>query len=83
MTPLESRALWDQVKENNRKISECQRHRFNPVERVLVGQKFCCQNCQGVMGLIAIGDYIAGYKAGGGDVNDIWPGYERKFNAVG
>lgn len=72
-------ALWDQVKENYRKICECPRHRFAYVGAVKLGQKFQCQACGGTMGLIGIGDYIAGYKAAGGDVNDIWPEFEKRF----
>lgn len=82
--PIDHRALWNEVKENLRKIRTCPRHRFESItQNVLVGQKYQCQNCQGQMGLVSIGDYIAGYKAAGGDVNDIWPGYEGKFHAVG
>lgn len=79
MMTLDSKSLWAEVRENNRKIRECQRHRFKHVEAVKLGQKFQCQSCGGTMGLIGIGDYISGYKAAGGDVNDIWPGFEKRF----
>lgn len=76
---LDSKTLWEEVKENNRKIRECPRHRFAHVNAVKLGQKFQCQVCRGTMGLIEIGNYIAGFKAAGGKVDDIWPGFERKL----
>lgn len=82
MMSIAAATLWAEVKENLRKIRACSRHRF-VAQAVKLGQKVVCQNCSGQMGLTSIGDYIAGYKAAGGDVNDIWPDYEGKSDAVG
>lgn len=79
---IEARKIWDEVKENLRKLRACAKHRFAE-QPVKIGQKVECLNCGGKMGLISIGDYIAGYKAAGGSVDDIWPNYEGNRNAVG
>lgn len=71
----ETQKLWAEVKENLRKLRACTKHRFAE-QPVKIGQKVECLNCGGKMGLISIGDYIAGYKAAGGSVDDIWPNYE-------
>lgn len=75
----DAESLWAEVKENHRKIRECARHRFEAVQ-VVLGQRLQCKQCGGTMGLISIGDYIAGYKAAGGDANDIWPNFEGRFD---
>lgn len=77
----DAKSLWAEVKENRRKIRGCPRHRFEAM-KIVLGQRIQCQNCNGMMGLIPIGEYIAGYKAAGGDTNDIWPGFEGRFDGI-
>lgn len=74
MISADALALWEEVKENNRKLSECKRHEFEggPVR---LGQKMICKRCGGSMQLVAIGEYISGYEAAGKSADDIWPGY--------
>lgn len=75
------RTMWAEVKENNRKLSECKRHEFEGGS-VRLGQKMICKGCGGSMELIAIGEYISGYEAAGKSADDIWPGYRSiKRNA--
>lgn len=69
-------SLWEQVKENHRKLNACPRHRFEGKE-VRIGQKMTCLECGGEMDLSRIGQYIDGYRAAGGDSDDVWPGYSR------
>ena len=69
-------SLWDQVKENHRKLRECKRHRFSG-GKVSLGQKVICLECGGEMGLVSVGDYIRGYEAHGGNADDVWPHYHQ------
>ena len=75
MVSSEVREMFAQVKENLSKLRGCARHEFEG-GAVRLGQKMTCKQCGGVMGLAAIGEYIAGYKAAGKPADDIWPGYE-------
>lgn len=81
MISADMRALWEEAKENNRKLSECKRHEFEGGS-VRLGQKMICRHCGGSMGLVNIGEYISGYEAAGKSADDIWPGYRSiKRNA--
>lgn len=71
---IDGKALWAEVQENSRKMRECSRHRFEH-QTVTLGMKINCLNCGGYLRLTDIGQYIAGYKAAGGDEADIWPAY--------
>jgi hypothetical protein len=69
--------IWKEVQANHAKLASCPRHRFEGGS-VKIGQKVTCLNCGGMTGLVHVGDYIDGYRAAGGDVNDIWPEYDGK-----
>lgn len=68
-------SIWEQVKANSARLKGCARHRFSG-GKVKIGQKMTCLVCGGEMDLPRIGEYIRGYKAGGGSADDIWPEYE-------
>ena len=74
-------SIWEQVKANRAKLDGCARHRFEGVRQVKLGSKHVCLVCGGEMGLTSIGDYIKGYEAHGGSVDDIWPGYRASAEA--
>lgn len=77
MTPEESRALFEQVKANRAKLDACQKHHFNigdPPYRF--GAKFTCTNCGGEMDAVQAFRYCQGFKAAGGNPNEVIPGYE-------
>ena len=77
MTPEESRALFEQVKANRPKLDACPKHRFDvgdPPYRF--GAKFTCTNCGGEMDAVQAFRYCQGFKAAGGDPNEVIPGYE-------
>lgn len=67
--------LWEQVKENLKRLNECKRHRFS-AETVKVGDKLTCENCHGECRLSDIGVYIRGYIAAGGKAADVWPAWK-------
>lgn len=59
----------------SRKWTGCKRHQFEGKQQPKLGQKYACRNCGVAKDLGVIGNYIQGYEAGGGNANDIWPGY--------
>lgn len=66
--------LLNEIRENNKKLEECPRHKFDPEWR-MPGEPFVCQNCGGKADLKYVIGYIAGYKAMGGDPNAIYVGW--------
>lgn len=70
-------SIWDEVKANRAKLEGCARHRFE-AKPVKIGEKQTCMACGGEMTLVAVGDYIRGYEAKGGDADDVWPGYRDR-----
>lgn len=68
--------LWAQVRANSNALDACPRHRFEGTT-ARIGQKFTCLNCGGVQTLSAIGAYLHGYRAAGGNPDDVWPGFFR------
>lgn len=76
-SPNDALSPWEQVKANRAKLKACKRHRFEP-KSVKLGEKQTCLECGGQISLTDMGQYIAGYVAGGGSADDIWPGYNDK-----
>lgn len=79
MTPLtkeRARQLFEEAKENSRRRSECARHSFPAFERKL-GQRFTCSVCGCSADLSYVCNYADGYKAAGGNPNDIVPNYGK------
>ena len=77
MNPIDTAALWAEAQSNRAKLDGCARHFFNigdPPYRL--GQKFECTNCGGVMDAVQAFRYVQGYKAAGGNPNDVIPSYE-------
>lgn len=76
MTTEEMKKLWRDVRENNRKLSACKRHRFDPIPiETFLGAKHTCLVCGGTIDNPGLGQYVAGYEAAGGHCDDIYPGY--------
>lgn len=75
---IDSKKLWEEVKENYRKLDSCERHKFNPDDYIKgkLGQKMTCTKCGGVMNIVPdITSYINGYEASGRSADDIWKGF--------
>ena len=70
-------SIWEEVKANRAKLDACARHRFLPVP-VKMGDKVTCVVCGGILSLSALDSYVRGYKASGGNPDDIWPGYFKE-----
>lgn len=74
---IDSAALWAEVKANRDKIDACPKHRFDiGPPPYAIGCKFVCVNCGGRMDAVQAFRYCQGYKAAGGNANDVIPGYE-------
>ena len=74
MTKERAKELFEAAKENSRKRSECKRHSVSAFERNL-GQRFTCSVCGCNADLSYVAAYADGYKAAGGNPNDIVPNY--------
>lgn len=71
----EGRTLIAEIRENHRRLDSCPRHTFNPPEELRLRTKLTCVHCLGEMGLHDAGLYVKGYRAAGGNVEDVWPGH--------
>lgn len=69
------------IKANNKKLDLCPRHRFSG-ERVPLGYKYTCLECGGRISGINLMYYIHGYEAGGGNCDDIYPGWRDEENPL-
>ena len=75
----ELKTLWDEVKANLQRLHTCPKHHFPPEslsEKRVSGREYTCSVCGGTMKLSEAAEYIRGYKAAGGNPNDILPGWE-------
>lgn len=64
------------LKENRERLDNCQKHRFEvgpPPYRF--GMKLLCVNCKGELDAVQAFRYCQGYKAAGGDPNDVIPNW--------
>lgn len=68
---IDAKQIMQNIMKNNETLRSCLCHKFID-EKVTIGQKITCVNCGGKMRLTDIGNYLAGYKAAGGDVKNVW-----------
>jgi hypothetical protein len=63
--------IWEEVKENRRKLDGCAKHQFGDI--VVVGRpmRVACKNCGGLMDPLDVLLYQRGYAAAGGDPDDV------------
>jgi hypothetical protein len=69
-----ARQIWEEVKENIRKLEACPQHLFSGGMPVL-GGKCVCLKCVGSMSNVDVKHYIEGWAAAGRDPNEIWPNW--------
>lgn len=74
---IDVKSIWEEVKNNQKKIRGCKKHYFGNAGPLKLGQKLTCENCGGVMGLSEIGSYIRGYEAAGGAATDIISDWQK------
>jgi hypothetical protein len=69
--------IYRRAHDNREKLNACDRHLFDTPFPIPVpfGTKLSCSRCGGRMAADAVFEYINGYKAAGGDPNDVIPGY--------
>ena len=68
---------WSDIKRNLDTLGACPKHKFSGGKVVAMGARYTCLNCGGVMDLRSIGQYLKGYAAAGGDINEIWNGWSQ------
>lgn len=77
LTKDEARALMAQIKENHRKLNSCPKHVFGDVvgagafEQPRNSRERICTSCGGEMADLKIILYVRGYKAAGGNPDDV------------
>lgn len=75
------RELWEEVKENRRKLDSCKVHDFGKLpEEFTPSRRFVCKNCGGAMTVCEVMSYASGYRAAGGDPNNILKGVFNNDN---
>ncbi len=76
---LDMKVELAKIRKNINNIERCKKHRFDPDNYGRKpGAKATCLNCGGVMRLTEVGSYLQGFKAAGGDTEEVWPGYYKK-----
>lgn len=71
------------IQENQRKLDCCPRHLFdNWPKGLTIGVRFVCSACNGNLDAINAYQYTLGYKAAGGNPEDIMPGWHKQFDAA-
>ena len=68
--------LLNEIKENNMKLDGCKRHRFEFDGIPVIGSKLTCKKCGGKMDTVQAYRYCQGYKAAGGNPNDVIKNFE-------
>lgn len=76
LTTKEMRSIWEEVKDNSRRLKSCSRHRFHGEH--CLGRKMTCLECGGTLTPSDILTYARGYAAAGGKLEDIWPALKEK-----
>lgn len=74
---IDTKALFAEVQGNRAKLDSCKRHRFAGGSPVLGGRNTCL-DCGGQIGNTDVMYYIAGFEAGGGNADEIWPGWHSR-----
>lgn len=77
MNDADSRAfILAEMQENRNRLNECPRH-FWPTIEISIGAKCVCAKCGGYMPVLEAAEYLNGYRAAGGNPNDVLPGYNK------
>ena len=74
MNKEQAASLWAQVQENQRKLRSCKGHKFGDVlgsTTIPTNPSFECKMCGGYMKAHDIYIYALGYKAGGGNPDNV------------
>lgn len=77
---IDSKSILGKIKENHERINSCKKHAFDfPKDRPLgFGEKLVCLNCGGAMDAIEAFRYCQGFKAAGGNPNEIIENFEAE-----
>lgn len=76
----EMRKKFDAIKDNQRRLDACPKHRFPEWPEILsMGTKFTCEHCKAYIDAIHAYSYVMGYKAAGGEPSDVIPTWYETF----
>lgn len=75
---IDNGTLIAEIKENHAKLNGCARHCFDNETKppLPFAMRLTCRNCGGNMDAVQAFRYCQGFKAAGGNPNDVMPGYE-------
>lgn len=74
---MNNRKLLEAIRANQTKLADCPKHFFDLGEPPYrFGMKVTCQNCGGFMNATDILPYAQGYKAAGGNPNEVVTNFE-------
>lgn len=72
---MDTGKIIEEIRENHKKQDSCDLHQFEvPKAGCRLGQYYTCKNCGWKTRIVEIGLYALGYKAGGGNPNDVMEG---------
>jgi hypothetical protein len=76
--PFNAAEVMAAIKANHEALDKCPKHAFAyPTERRLnFGEKLTCRNCGGLMDAVQAFRYCQGFKAAGGNPNEVIEGFE-------
>jgi hypothetical protein len=74
---IDFRAIAAEVKENLRKRRACPQHLFPPAEAKMQ-TRVVCTRCTAWLGTCDALAYCEGFRAAGGDTDEVWPGAMAK-----
>lgn len=85
MDDADRKRLWADANANVEKLNACPRHHFVMTDEqvkggpgALFGAKLTCERCGGRMDMLGVNQYVRGFVAGGGNPNDIMPGWDNE-----
>ncbi len=71
---IDAKAILKEVKDNRQKLDGCTRHKFPTKPEYRIGEHHTCENCGGQIRIVEIAHYARGYKAAGGNPDEIMEG---------
>lgn len=87
MDDADRKRLWANANANVEQLNACPRHHFVMTDEqvaagpaALFGAKLTCQRCNGRMDMLGVNQYVRGFKAAGGNPNDVMPGWGDEGN---
>jgi hypothetical protein len=78
VSPEDVKRAWEAARQNFEQLEACSAHHFDSTEPVKPGLTVRCKKCGGLMTMQQAAMYATGFRAAGGDPNEVWPAYAVK-----